>query len=160
MPKNIWSHIWMLPKNVSDLKCLDESKKLPYPNPIVSFWTFLNLKLILHSLTVHNVHCCFSTFFDSFRGCTYVGFSSGIWSLTITISNFFLQHRCQVEGFLTQIGPDFVGFSSGICRLTMKASMASFSVPISFYIINAMEWKLFWPKLDQISLGFHQGYAV
>ena len=44
--------------------------------------------------------------------------------------------------FWTQIGP-FVGFSSGICRLTMKASMASFSVPISFYIINAMEWKLF-----------------
>ena len=126
----------MLPKNVSDLKCLDESKKLPYPNPIVSFWTFLNLKLILHSLTVHNVHCCFSTFFDSFRGCTYVGFSSGIWSLTITISNFFLQHRCQVEGFLTQIGPDFVGFSSGISRLTMTASRARFFFSYNWFITH------------------------
>ena len=59
-------------------------------------------------------------------------------------SNFFLQHQCQgLEGFLTQIGPYFVGFSPGICILTMTTSWASFLVQISFYNINAKDWKVF-----------------
>ena len=44
--------------------------------------------------------------------------------------------------FLTQIGPDFVRFSSRIWSLTSRTLL----VPISFYRINAKEWKILWPN--------------